>query len=154
MTATNHIMTGAVIALVVKQPAIAIPVAFCSHFVLDMIPHFGIYEGDVLKRNQSRFFRTLLTTDILIMITLLVIIPNLSIKAAGWVVFVCMAAAILPDSIWVYRFIDEIKTQVWKPGGWFARTHQKIQWFEQPIGLVVEFIWLGLMSVAFFRLNT
>ena len=42
MTGFNHGMTGAVIALTVKKPELAIPLSFLSHFAQDAIPHFGI----------------------------------------------------------------------------------------------------------------
>ena len=153
MTATNHAMTGAVIALAVKQPTLAIPLAFVSHFVLDMIPHFGIYEDDVVRRNNSRLFRTVIGIDIPLMLVLLVIIPYLAAGKIAWgVVLASMAAAVLPDSVWVLRFIKEIKTKKWEPGGWYPRFHQAIQWFEKPVGLIVELIWLSGMSVIFSRL--
>jgi hypothetical protein len=44
MTGFNHGMAGAVIALTVKQPVLAVPLAFLSHFATDMIPHFGLDE--------------------------------------------------------------------------------------------------------------
>lgn len=42
MIATNHALTGAAIAVVIKQPILAIPLAFVSHFICDAIPHFGV----------------------------------------------------------------------------------------------------------------
>lgn len=155
MTSTNHVMTGAVIAVAVKQPALAIPLAFASHFVLDAVPHFGIYENDVIKRNKHWLFRTVLSIDIPLMLILLGLLPHLAAHVlAQWIVFTCMAVAVLPDSIWVIRFIREIKTKHWEPGGWYPRWHQAIQWFEQPVGLIVEITWFGTMAVLFDRLIT
>ena len=42
MTATNHALTGATIATLVRQPYLAIPLAFLSHFFCDALPHFDI----------------------------------------------------------------------------------------------------------------
>lgn len=153
MTSTNHVMTGAVIALAVKQPALAIPLAFASHFVLDALPHFGIYEDDVIRRNKHWLFRTVISIDIPLMLALLVIIPDLAYAKLAWgITFACMLAAISPDFVWVYRFFREVRTQKWEPGGWFPRFHQAIQWFEQPVGLIVELVWLGVMSFTFSKL--
>ena len=153
MTSTNHAMTGAVIALAVKQPALAIPLAFASHFALDMIPHFGIYEDDVVRRNTNWLFRTVIGIDIPVMLVLLIIIPYLAAGKIAWgIVLASMIAAVSPDSIWALRFIREIKTKKWEPGGWYPRFHQAIQWFEKPVGLLVELIWLSGMSVIFSRL--
>lgn len=146
-------MTGAVIAVAVQQPELAIPLAFISHFLLDALPHFGIYENDALKRNKHWLFRTVISIDILLAAVLLTIVPHLAAAIVSpRVVFASMVAAILPDSVWVYRFFQEIKTQQWKPGGWYARFHQAIQWFEQPAGLAVEVIWLGVMTILFNKL--
>lgn len=153
MTSTNHVMTGAVIASAVRQPALAIPLAFASHFVLDAIPHFGIYENDVIRRNAHWLFRTVISIDIPLMLVLLVVVPHLASAKLAWgTVLASMLAAVLPDSIWVYRFAKEVKTKKWEPGGWYPRFHQAIQWFERPAGLVVELVWLGAMSIIFNKL--
>lgn len=142
MTATNHAMTGAVIAVSIPEPWLAIPLAFASHFLLDAIPHFGIYEDDVLRRNKHWLFRSVITIDILLVLTLLITVPiYLNGQINPWIVLSCMIAAVLPDLIWVYRFFGEVKTQTWKPGGKFARFHQGIQKIEQPWGLIIELIW-------------
>lgn len=153
MTSSNHVMTGAVIALVIKQPVLAIPLAFASHFLLDMVPHFGIYEDDVIRRNKHWLFRTVLSIDIPLMIALFIVVPHLAAAVlAPWIVFASMTAAILPDSVWVYRFIQEVKTKTWKPAGWYSHFHQAIQWYEHPPGLVVELVWFCVMLIAFHEL--
>jgi len=51
MTATPHILAGAVIGKVLRRPWLAWPVAFVSHFLLDFIPHldshaiYGVEQG-------------------------------------------------------------------------------------------------------------
>jgi hypothetical protein len=154
LTSTNHVMTGAVIALVVKQPALAIPLAFASHFVLDAMPHYGIYENDVIRRNKHWLFRTVLSIDVPLMLFLLVVIPGLAAPKLAWgVVLACMLAAILPDATVVYRFLKQVKTQKWEPpGNWFTRFHLGIQWYEHPPGLIVELAWFVAMTVVFDKL--
>ncbi|MGD9495219.1 MAG: hypothetical protein AB7Y46_02800 [Armatimonadota bacterium] len=39
MMATPHLLTGAAVARVLRRPVLALPAAFASHFVLDMMPH-------------------------------------------------------------------------------------------------------------------
>lgn len=41
MLETPHVFVGAAIAVAVPYPLIAIPLAFTSHFVLEMIPHWN-----------------------------------------------------------------------------------------------------------------
>lgn len=40
MLSTPHLLVGAAIVGTIKQPEIALPLAFLSHFALDMIPHW------------------------------------------------------------------------------------------------------------------
>ena len=132
MTATNHALTGAVIALAVKQPVLAVPLAFASHFVLDAIPHFGIHEDDHVKRNSHWLFRTVISID--------TVLAN---ETTGWwVVLLGMLAGIAPDTIWIYRFIRLMRNKLVRPYGRVARFHQNIQWSEKPWGLGVEIAWM------------
>ncbi|HTK03413.1 MAG TPA: hypothetical protein VL401_01430 [Alphaproteobacteria bacterium] len=41
MLETPHVAVGAAIAVAIPNPFIAIPLAFASHFVLDMVPHWN-----------------------------------------------------------------------------------------------------------------
>jgi hypothetical protein len=69
MTGFNHGMTGAAIALAVKQPALAVPLAFLSHFVTDMIPHFGLNEQELF----SKRFNLILFADFIFAISLMAV---------------------------------------------------------------------------------
>lgn len=153
MTATNHAITGAAIALAVRQPLLVVPLAFMSHFVLDALPHFGIYEDDVVKRNASILFRTVVSVDTLTVVILMATLPFvIHHGVAWWVILLGMFSAICPDFVWIYRFFNEIKTKQWKPGNRFVQFHQKIQWQEKPWGLSVEFVWVAVMTVTLIRI--
>ncbi len=146
MTATNHAATGALLAIAVKQPWLAVPFAFLSHFVLDVIPHFGIHEDDVIKRNGHWLFRTVVVADVLFAVTLFVSLPITGSHVVSWgLILASMAAAFLPDVMWIYRYFGEIRTKLARPHGWYDWFHQKIQWSEKPWGLIVEIVWLGLV---------
>jgi hypothetical protein len=54
MTATNHVITGAILVAAIKNPVVALPLALASHFVLDYLPHFGDKTG-LTKRTTNRF---------------------------------------------------------------------------------------------------
>ena len=41
MLETPHVMVGAAIAIKFPNPLVAIPLAFASHFVLEMVPHWN-----------------------------------------------------------------------------------------------------------------
>jgi len=44
MLVTNHVLSGAVIGAEVRNPWIAFPLGFASHFVLDAFPHWGRWD--------------------------------------------------------------------------------------------------------------
>lgn len=50
--ATPHAIVGALLALQFKDPAIGLPVAFLSHFLFDLVPHWdwGWHPGDTISR--------------------------------------------------------------------------------------------------------
>jgi hypothetical protein len=51
MLVTNHVLSGALIGAVVRQPVPAFVLGVESHFVLDMVPHWGKWGG------RRRFLR-------------------------------------------------------------------------------------------------
>jgi hypothetical protein len=138
MTTTNHVTVGAIVALVLKQPALIVPVAFVSHFALDAMPHFGIPAG-IKSRNSRPIFKLVAMGDAFLTAALLAGIPRLCAgDVRSWVILSGMLGALTPDLVWVYRFIGEISTGKEKPKGTFSRFHKKIQWCERPWGLAVE----------------
>jgi len=152
MTAVNHVATGAIIAITIKVAAIAIPLSVISHYICDIIPHFGIYEHDHLKRNSHWLFKFVSIISAVGTIALLILVPYHTITVVGWVtVLACMLAAILPDASWLPMYISEIKTKAERPMGKFNKLHQAIQWYEKPRGLIVETCWsLGAIFILFF----
>ena len=55
MTATAHALVGGAIAASIPNPAIGIPLAFASHPILDMIPHWDLGVG-WRKKNKVTLF--------------------------------------------------------------------------------------------------
>ena len=96
MIAANHALTGAFVATAIKQPAIALPAAFVSHFVCDAIPHFGVD----LKFGSSSMYRWLtidgtLTVGFAILLILLGVENPILLAVSGFV-------AMSPDLAWLY----------------------------------------------------
>jgi hypothetical protein len=153
MTITNHALTGALIAVSVGQPVIAVPLAFVSHFALDAIPHFGISK-DLDKKNRSRLFSTTLIVDMIIGAGLFLSAIWLhSVFAISLLaVWAAMFAAVCPDLIWGYRFYRENQGEKDIPMNLFSRFHSKIQWFERSLGLAVEFAWMVLIVLVLWSL--
>lgn len=56
MTATGHALIGTVIAAKIGDPYLAIPIAFFSHLILDLIPHWDAGTHGEKKTSSQLFF--------------------------------------------------------------------------------------------------
>lgn len=52
MMATPHALVGALLAVQFKDPAIGLPIAFFSHYIFDLVPHWdwGWHPGESISR--------------------------------------------------------------------------------------------------------
>lgn len=141
MTATNHALTGTAIALIVKQPALAIPLAFLSHFVTDAIPH-SLAEG-----MSEKAARRIADVDGVLAIGLTLIVSIAASQVSFWLMIFCALAAFGPDFIWIWRYykLGSINKVTHAPMSKFSRFHQKIQWSESRKGYLVELVWFAVV---------
>lgn len=135
MTATNHVLTGALIGLAVHEPVVAIILAFVSHFVLDSLPHFGA------KNHTTKEFQVLLFCDMIcatsVLLFLLVVRPDYWALA-----FFAGIAASSPDLMWLGNWLREMKKQPRKAYKTvFTKFHSGIQRFEKHKYWPVEIVW-------------
>ena len=140
MTAANHTIFGALVGVLVKEPVLAIPAAFASHFLLDMLPHFGFGKLPVSKRNKLPLFRFVIGVDIVVALSLAAFLP-LSLVGTGVgiaSVMACMAASYAPDALWVLRYRRETNRRDEMNRNRFLKFHKKIQWGERSWGLWIE----------------
>ncbi len=141
MRAINHALTGALIGLTISEPLIAVPASFVSHYLCDILPHFGPDPaGGITKRLKSSWFRNSLYADALLCMVLVLALavwrPEHWLLAA-----ICAFVATLPDFANVGQYIRvNIKHKSYRPGP-YVRFAVAIQWFERPIGAVVEVAW-------------
>jgi hypothetical protein len=151
MTATNHALTGAVIALAVKQPVLAIPLAFLSHFAADVIPHFDI------RPTRPKLVAPIAAVDSILALSLAILIVFfLKNDVSWWVIMACMFAAVSPDLVWGWRYFRllDVNAVFTKPWSWLSRTHYNIQWSETPQGGVVELLWFISMGFLVLKLGS
>ncbi len=138
MRAINHALTGTVIGLAISEPAIALPVAFLSHYVCDAIPHYG-GNGSEQEEINSRSFRILLVVDALLCAALVALLalyrPHRWLQAA-----LCAFLAASPDLFSIPRYRSLRKHKSFRPN-LYERLAKNLQWFEHPIGAVVEVVW-------------
>jgi hypothetical protein len=155
MRAINHALTGALIGLVVTEPAAAIPLSIVSHYVLDITPHHGLTVTDEKSRNKwiaSKLFRNLIYIDA-VLCSLLVLLLAASRPQYWLLAAFCAFFAAAPDLLSFNRYQKTLESKKWK-AGWYSRFAAGIQWFERPIGGVVEVAWFVAMIIMlspFFR---
>jgi hypothetical protein len=149
MTATNHALTGAVIALAVKQPALALPLAFLSHFVCDAIPHFD-------TEKDNKLAKIVIPLDLLLAVILILSFTFLlDTDIQPWLLFGCMALATSPDIVWGWRFykLRNLRKIIEEPMLVTTRLHQRIQWSETRKGSFVEAPWFIVMLLFVLKLK-
>ena len=144
MTATNHAITAANMALVAQAWWI-LPVALLSHFALDALPHYG----EPTPEARAARFKTILTVDaiMLVMLTWLVIVTVHSQYI--WLVLLCMFLAMLPDSVWAYRMYKERREGELPMRNPITNFHAHIQWGEREWGWIIEIGWFVAMLSIF-----
>lgn len=151
MTGINHIVTGAVIAGAVRQPALVVPLAFASHFALDSMPHFGFTDWDKARINQRNLIHGVITLDVILVIVLIGLFVT---QGAPALFYIAGLAAFSPDLAWVYQFavyhrMEPSKTD---PRNRFSQFHERIQSRERPSGIYIEIAYLVIMTLLLIRL--
>jgi hypothetical protein len=137
MTGFNHVLTGSAIALIVRDPLLAAPLALVSHFILDAIPHFDHPH----YQYGSKYFAGIMVADGVISIGSVVLIM-LAVPSLAWVIALCAFVAILPDFFWLYYYLNG------RPQWWFFKFHSRIQWYERTPGLFVEASYLLFITTV------
>lgn len=144
MTGFNHAAVGGFAGKLLPLP-FAIPVAFASHFVLDMLPHYGISHD----KRDNHFWRIFTVLDFLLTTAYLVWVLFVQ---QHYAVFFCGIIAVCPDFIWVARIIRTRSFDLSEPKSRFAKWHARIQRYERPWGIYLEIplgIILGVLAYRF-----
>jgi hypothetical protein len=147
MTAPNHALTGALIGLSVSNPALAMPLAFLSHFACDAIPHYDPDHLENVERLQSKkFIREFLVVGAVICFAIVLCLALT--KPKHWVTAaVCAFLATSPDLFWIPRFIRILKTKIDPPlTNPFLKFHAAIQWKTGPKLIWVEAVWFVIFG--------
>jgi hypothetical protein len=143
MRAINHALTGALIGLTVTSPLVAIPLAVVSHYICDAIPH---YDADLthLTRTQwlkSRKFRFLLYADAFLCFSLVVVLTA-GQHVHWWLAAICAFLAASPDFLSIPLYLRANSSKGLRLGA-YNRFNLALQWFQRPIGAVVEITWFA-----------
>jgi hypothetical protein len=119
MQALNHVVFGSLIALTVPEPAVAIPLALASHFVMDTIPHYG--EDPNALRGTNAYYAKIIA-DALASILILILFVSLHPPNVGLLV-ACSLVAVFPDLLWPLALYIKQKGALWE----FFKFHKRIQ---------------------------
>jgi hypothetical protein len=131
MLLTVHTLTGALIALSVRDPLLAAPLAFVSHFVLDSTPHFGLPDLD-FKTPRGKVVGVIDCFGALIAWLVLI-----SIFSSQWfLISVGVFFACLPDLLYLPDIFFNII-----PSKKLLRFHSRIQWSQTPLGTISDGMW-------------
>lgn len=133
MTATSHAVTGAAIATLVRQPMLALPLSFMSHFACDMVPHFGF---DSKFGSKSMFWRLGIDGVVAVCIAIVLVLSGVT---NPWFLALAGFVAMSPDLMWLYHGLKKHSPADY---GVFSRTHSDIQLFEKPVGILIEIAWV------------
>jgi hypothetical protein len=140
MLGFNHTLAGCIIAVITPAPLVPF-VAFASHFLLDMTPHFG--RSKRIYPYTKSFIGLLVLDAILCTFCLFLAIALFPDK---WFILAVGAFfATLPDFMWL------LKGRVKQLDRFFAFA-SKIQWGEHPYGWIFDASYGYIFMIVLFRI--
>ncbi|HET9173941.1 MAG TPA: hypothetical protein VFN56_01525 [Candidatus Saccharimonadales bacterium] len=132
MQAVNHVVAGSLLAVVLPDPVVVVPLAIASHFAMDSLPHYGNDEHAPLG-SRPYFYRIVVDTILSVLIVLF--FAGLYPLHAPLIIL-CALCAILPDLFWPAAAFVKQRGPLWK----FFVLHKTIQ-RESRRGIWVELVW-------------
>jgi hypothetical protein len=90
MLVTNHVLSGAVVGALARRPLLALPIGVASHFVLDVVPHWGKWDSD-------RVFLRVAVVDGLVGLAAMAAVTRVAAPGRRAAVVAGMVGAALPD---------------------------------------------------------
>ncbi len=141
MTATSHALIGASLAAKIANPLIGIPLAFVSHFLADLTPH---WDAGTNHRNKTKMrLRMEAVFDVLLGFALVAILfRSLAFDKPVYLLSMIITAQ-LPD--WLEAPSSMFGFQV-PPFSWMDWIGHRTQTRMQlPWGLVTQVVLVGLL---------
>ena len=116
MLETPHVAVGAAIATKIPNPLISIPLAFCSHFILEMIPHWNPHLNTEIKKNGKLSNKTLKVISLDVFLSIFVggffayrALPN---TTHAITILLASFASVVPDLIEGPYFLLGIRSKI------------------------------------------
>lgn len=128
MTATAHSLVGAALAAKIGNPALAIPLAFASHFLLDCVPHWDTGTHYHERPKKATFLYSGLDVALGLGLSLLFFGNTISLSYLLLMIFVSTLpdwlqspyifwGIKLPPFYWFYKIQSKLNN---KDGSWFG----------------------------------
>jgi len=115
---TPHVIVGAAIATHVVNPALAIPLAFASHFILEKVPHWNPHLNSETEKygRPSKQSIYIVIADVIASLTLGGFIASRALPDYGHTLTILLAAfaAVLPDVLEGPYFFLNMRSQIVK----------------------------------------
>lgn len=154
MTATAHALVGAAIAKAIPNPAIAIPLAFASHFIMDAVPHWDF--GTNWRTRSKNMTGALAIAETTLGITLAYFLFQGKVDTIQ--LLSCIVAAELPDWMeapWYIFYASQKKQQPSSHAGFWERLTYRIYRLENVFHTKAQFpfgLYTQVATVGFFLL--
>lgn len=142
MLGFNHTLAGSIIAVITPAPLVPL-VAFVSHFLFDMTPHFGRHPK-IYPYTSS--FKKLLVLDAVLCFSALafavILFPD------KWLIIAIGAFfSTLPDFMWIVKGkVSFLNT--------FFHWAEVIQWGERPYGWIFDVTYAMGFTLILWYLST
>lgn len=150
---TPHVIVGAAIATKVVHPALAIPLAMGSHFILDMIPHWNphLHHEKIEYGHFSKKSIIIVVTDstVALLVGSFIAFKALPNTALALTIFFSCFAAVLPDLIEApYYFLNKKSKLIEKWIDWQrsiqATAKEKYGFITQILVIVFALWWMSV----------
>lgn len=148
MTATGHAIVGVLIAGKLHNPLLVVPVAFASHYICDLLPHWdsGTYWR---KKSKQRFFLEA-AADVVISVIVSYFIFTYLLKEDNYLImFLAIFSAQLPDWLSAPHFFLHMKVpfadDFYKIG---SKLNNKL---DKPWGIVTQVALVVLLYVFLYK---
>ena len=106
-----HMLFGAAVSSYIKNPFLAVILAFFSHYVLDLIPHIEYNIENIKNKRWGRALPDLLkvASDSFAGAMLILLFSNPSAGSGQLIIFVVALFSILPDGLTVLSYFFQNK---------------------------------------------
>ncbi|HMS22161.1 MAG TPA: hypothetical protein PKA38_00160 [Candidatus Levybacteria bacterium] len=152
MTATGHALVATILIAKFNNPYIGLPLAFASHFVCDIIPHWDAGTHHAEKTKKRLFYEASL--DVIISVIVSILVYTYVFGQTNYLyLFTAIFLSQLPDWLTAPYFILNIKDPL---VGWskyvYKLQHAMNVRLDKPWGILTQVGAIILLYLLLFRI--